>query len=556
MNWHKLTGTASLVFLAVTVNLLVLTQAPFSLWVLAPLVLTGVATATWLVLVVQQARGKGRFEGRAVGGINAVAASTLFLGICIAAYAFVQAWDVSWDLTQEGRRSLAPQTVQVLRTMTSEVQVLCFFIDIDDELVAIARQKTERFLEQCQSYTDLLHVEALDPHIDRVRLEGLNITHASTQGTVVIRAGGRQKVITLSGGSPRLEERDFTNALINVLRNAEPKAYFLAGHKERGILDEDEQSGASMFRNLLVGESYAVETHTISLNDPTIPQDCDLLIINNPRGDLHPQELRALEQYLERGGRLFLLYEPWKGVQIGSSGKEHLRPWLKERYGIDVGTDIVITDQGDNIWEAELTTVAAPFQGIDEGFMTYRGSFSANHPITRGFDQTMLLLSTRTVSTTDKMPQGVMATGLLRSTPDFWAESDVAKLAETGKARRDEGEAEGPLSLAVAAVALAESDGQSDDGPRAARLVVTGDADFISNGRLGIPGHLNFALNTVAWLSEFEDLIAIRPSGKADAPIILTVLQQRSVVWVSTLLTVQLIALAGLLVYLLRRRYQ
>lgn len=539
--------------LAAALNLLAWVQDPFSIWVLTLLALFVAAGVIWFVMVFQASASRAMLQGRAVGGINAVLSSVLFLGVCMVLYALVSAWDVSWDLTREGRRQLAPQTVQVLQGMTREVNVICFFINVHDELVLIARDKTMRFLEQCEKYTDLLKVELLDPHIDRPRLEALNITHTSPQGTVVVRAGGRQRVITLSGGSPRLEERDFTNALINVLRDAEPKVCFLTGHNERDILDES-AGGASMLKNLLEGESYRTERIAIKITDPEVPQDCDVLVINNPSGDLHPQELFAIEDYLRRGGRMFLLLDPWRSVRQ-TPGGEVLRPWLEERYGIRVGSDIVVTDRYEQMWQEELSTDNAPFQHLDEGFMEYRGAFHAEHPVTRGFAQSMVLQATRTARPAEKIPDDVIVTPLLRSKPYYWAERDVARFAETGQAQRNEGDEAGPLLLAVAAVA--RSDAEPGGGrPRETRLIVIGDSDITSNNGLAVPGNFNFVLNAFAWLTEHEELIAIRPRGKETPPLLLSPVQKRAVTWISVLFTTQLIAAAGLMMRWLRRKHQ
>lgn len=555
MNGRRLVGAIALGLFAVALNVLVWQQQLFSAGVLAPLGLGVVFGLGWVALIVRSAAAKSAVEGHVAGGLNAVLSSVVFLGICIVIYAFTQHWDKAWDLTQEGRRDLSPQTVQVLQSMTGEVQVICFFIAVDDELVLIARDKTLRFLGQCRKYTGLLKVEVLDPDVERARLEALGITHASTQGTVVIRSGPRQRVITLAGGSPRLEERDFTNALINVLRSAESKVGYLQGHEERDLGDQSEQ-GASMLKNLLEGEAYKVEPVQIKISYPEVPADCDMLLINNPRGDLHPQELSAIETYLDKGGRLMVLLEPWKTVVQGTSGTEHLRPWLESRYGVVVGGDVAINAKQKNMWEVELRADNAPFEGVEKGFMEFRGSYNSAHPITSRADQVMLLQACRTVSAAAKPPEGDIVTELLRTPPDFWAETDVSKLAETGATKKDTEEKGGPLSLAVAVVARGKGAGTDGKPARDARLVVMGDADFVSNGRLSNAGHVNFMLDAVAWLTEREELIAIRPSGKEDQPIVLSDLQRRSVAWISTLFTVQMVAAVGLAVYLVRRKYQ
>ncbi len=559
MNWRNLVGIVAVLLFAVGVNLLVWTEQLFSPWVAGPLAGAAVLLVVWTVMVLAGAAVRPSAHGRAVSGINAVVASLVFLGICMVAYAFAQSWDASWDLTREGRRELSPQTVQVLRGMTQEVQVICFFLEVDDELIYVAKHKTMQFLERCRRYTGLLNVELLDPQVARRRLEeGMGITHASPQGTIVLKSGARQKVITLSGGSPRLEERDFTNALVNVLRASKPKIYFLRGHEERSILNDDPEAGGSMLKQLLEAEAYETAEMTIQLSVPEVPRDCDVLVIDNPKSDLHPQEMHAIDDYMARGGRLLVLLNPWRGIEYGLTGQETLRPWLEDRFDITVGNDIVISTERDNPIEVELSTSEAPFAGVEEGFMDYRGAYRRDHSITQGFDQTMLLATVRSVEEKerDQPREEVIVTELLRCGPAYWAETDVSRLYETGQAQRQLGEKEGPLAIACAATASApDSDRESGESGHS-RVVVVGDGDLTANSLLAVPGNFNFVLNAFAWLSESEDLIAIRPTGKEDPALVLTQAEERAVVWVSSLLTVQLVVLGGLAVYFVRRKYQ
>jgi hypothetical protein len=71
-----------------------------------------------------------------------------------------------------------------------------------------------------------------------------------------------------------------------------------------------------------------------------------------------------------------------------------------------------------------------------------------------------------------------------------------------------------------------------------------------------VGGHLNFVMNAMAWLAETEELIAIRPTGKEDRPLMLSEGQQRAIVWIAVLGTLQAAAAAGVAVYLYRRKYQ
>lgn len=554
---QTVTGIAALLCLAAAVNLLVWQQDSLMGLAWGGLLLGFGLGLVWLVLAVMGLAGSAGWEGWAAGGVNAALSTLFFLGICITLYVLIARSDASWDLTQEGRRDLAPQTIQVLQTMNQEVQVMCLFLSVDDELVMIAREKTQRFLKQCQGYTGLLKVEEMDPQVEMPRLQAMGVTHVSTQGTIVVKAGKRQRVITLSGGSPRLEERDFTNALINVLREKEPQIGFLTGHQERSLADEDPQNGGSVMGNLLVGEAYGIGNVSIKISDPEIPQGLSVLVINNPRGDLHPMEIKAIDTYLEKGGRLLMLLEPWKSVTQGLGQGEQMRPWLEERFGISVGSDMLMCEGRKKPWELELRNDDKPFAATDAGFMEYNGSFLKDHPITGGFDRALLLDDVRSVGKAAKVPEGVTVKEIIRSAPEYWGETNLQLLEEKREANKGTEEKGGPLPIAVAAV---RKTGVVDDSgqPVTSRVVVIGDSDFATNGQLitETQGSLNLLMNTMAWLTEREDLIAIRPSGKTDPPIVLNQGEERAIVWVSTLLTAQLVAAAGLAAFLLRRKYR
>lgn len=554
---RTVTGIAALVCLAAAVNLLVWQQEALMGLAWGTLLLGLGLGLVWLVMSLLGLAGSAGWEGWAAGGVNAALSTLFFLGICITLYVLMGRWDASWDLTQEGRRDLAPQTVQVLQTMNQEVQVLCLFLSVDDELVWIARQKTLRFLEQCRGYTDLIKVEEMDPQVEMPRLQAMGVTHVSTQGTIVVKAGKRQRVITLAGGSPRLEERDFTNALINVLRERQPQVGFLTGHQERGLADEDPQSGGSVMGNLLVGESYGIGNVSIKISAPEVPKDLDVLVINNPRGDLHPMEIKAIDAYLEQGGRLLMLLEPWKSVTQGLGQGEQMRPWLEARFGIAVGSDMLMSEGREKPWQLELRNDDKPFEATDAGFMEFSGSFLKAHPITGGFDRALLMDDVRSVGKAAETPEGVVVQEIIRSTPDYWGETNLELLEEKSQAAKGADEKGGPLSIAAAAVR--KTDTVDDEGqPITSRVVVIGDSDFATNGQLitETQGSLNLLMNTMAWLTEREDLIAIRPSGKTDPPILLNDGEQRAIVWVSTLLTAQLVAAAGFAAFLLRRKYR
>ena len=92
-----------------------------------------------------------------------------------------------------------------------------------------------------------------------------------------------------------------------------------------------------------------------------------------------------------------------------------------------------------------------------------------------------------------------------------------------------------------------------DETPLEARLAVFGDSDFASNSAVGIQGNRDLALNTINWLAQQENLIAIRPREPEDRRITLTADQQARVYWLSLLLLPGFIAGAGIYTWWGRR---
>ena len=550
-------GFIAIAGIALGANLFALAGSVFSPLVFVPLVLGAGAGAAWIVLLLSTRAGSR--EGSTVQGLNAVLSSLVFLGICITVYAFIRRSDASYDLTKEGLRTISPQTIQVLEGLENDVEVFCIFVEAGDDRVDIVQQKTRRFLERCQQFSARLSVTFIDPQREPERIaQELRVLRVSPVGTVMLRSGAQQREIPLSDVTSRLEERDFTNALINVIRASRPKVYFLTGHGERDITDEDPKKGASDFRLWQQKEAYDVEPHLIAYTHPEVPDDCSVLVIPGYTSDFRPPELQALDTYIDRGGRILLLSDP---AVVQDSGplpaQEQLRPWLARRLGIELGADVLTSpamgNEALNIMFVPDFTVLGSWAEDSGRDSSFRGSFNMGHPITGGLYSQMVWRAVRSVSFAAERPKGLSGAAILRSTPDVWAETDINRVFMDHHASKEDSDKEGPISTAVAAT-LQTPDAPDGTRVQDARVVVVGDADLSGNEAIKqVPNH-EFLLNAMAWLSESEDLIAIRPTGTEDPPVVLSLAERKAILWISVLGTTQFVAVAGVIMWFLRRR--
>jgi len=551
-------GAIAVLLFVIGANALLLRETVTELVVAGPLGGAAVLGLLWFALWIATTARRDRGNGG--GPVNAVVASVFMLGICGMAYAFVARPGWSWDLTQEGRTDLAPQTVQVLESLTQPVEIVCFFLKSGDDRARIAQEKTRRFLDRCLTHTEHLQVQFVDPQAEPQQVQKYRAigVQRSQVGSIVIKSASRQREIPLSDVSARLEERDFTNALINVAREALPRVYFLMGHGGWDLQSEDPQSGARTFAALLQTQSYELAQMTIGEDSPSVPADCDVLVINGFTDDLREYELNAIDAYLSGGGRLLILINPLVAANPGAGTIERLRPWVEQRLGVRMPTDVLVSKETGGVQIAFLPdfSIFKDFLDPMNGIARFRGSYNMDHPITAPLDKTLALNLVRTVEPAETVPAGVSQTILLRSTPGCWAETDLDAIMSQRRIGMDPGEAQGPNAVAMAVTLQADVGTADGSRAREGRAVIIGNAYLTTNETMIFGGAQDLMLNTLAWLTASEERIAIRASIGAEEPIVLTLGQERAIAWVASLGSVQAIALVGAAVLLWRRRYK
>lgn len=117
-----------------------------------------------------------------------------------------------------------------------------------------------------------------------------------------------------------------------------PKIGYVVGHGERGVDDRSPRgyyyaTGAKRCRFSVWSQGYDVEE--LSLNKE-IPDDISLLMMVDPRDSLTVEEKQNLQEYLDKGGNLFILGEP--------SRREILNPVLHDLLGIELTPLLVQKD--------------------------------------------------------------------------------------------------------------------------------------------------------------------------------------------------------------------
>ncbi len=316
--------------------------------------------------------------------------------------------------------------------------------------------------------------------------------------------------------------RNLTSAILKVSRAEQKVIYFLSGNGERAV-DSSNQDGYGQAKQVLEKDNYQIKT-TLLVVTPTVPADCALLVIAGPTKPLLDQEIKAINTYLDKGGKLLYLTDPetTSGLEAG----------VLSKLGVQVRNDIII-DPASSL----LGDVASPL------ISSFRWS-----PITKDLKAAAFFPQSRSLLATTQAPEGVTLNPFADTSADSWGETDLVNRQVSFDAAKD---AKGPLTVGLSAEVEHKLNGVTT--APTARLVVFGDSDFGSNLFLSTGGNRDLFANAVNWLTEEESLISIRAKAPTDRSMFMTNSEQILSLITSVVLLPLGVLMAGAIVWWRRR---
>lgn len=457
-------------------------------------------------LVVEGPRLKQKLSSRsALYGTNTIILTFIFLGILIFVNLLAFRHKHRFDFTEGGYFTLAAQTKKIISKLPREVQLTAFFQTESSEKIAFSNL-IDGYLEQ----TDKIKLKYIDPDKNPAITKQYGVT---TYGTISLESGTKETKIQ------KTTEENITNALLKVTRDQQKVIYFLEGHNERKINSTDNEGYATAKKNL-EQDGFIVKT-LLLLQSGEIPKDASVLIIPDPKKALQDEEKKIIDNYLSKGGAVFMLIDPKSSPRV----EIFLKKW-----GIELGENIVI-DPMSKLFGGDF---AAPVVN----------QYTA-HKITSDF---VLATIFPTIRSVQEVPvSGITTTELLKTGVNSWAESDFS----SGTVKYDEGkDTKGPISVSVIAIK------NPDENKPAlkSKLLVVGDADFANNRYTNFSGNGDFFLNAVSWLAEEEQLISIRPRERKSTPIQMTQSLGNTIFIMGIIIFPGLIAAIGVRIWWRRRR--
>jgi ABC-type uncharacterized transport system involved in gliding motility auxiliary subunit len=486
-------------------------------WVaVVPLVVGLALIAVSAVIHFRSTRTSGS-KRSAQFGISAAVSIVALAAILVFLQTILSRHSVQYDMTTNRRFSLSSQTVKILDGLRQDVAVTCFFKEASAEKTVL-----QDLLKQYASENPRVKYVFVDP--DRSPLSARRYK-VKNYGTVIVECGSNEE------RTMEIDEEKITNAIVKVTRDKKKIIYCLVGHGEKSISDT-QANGLSELKTAVAAESYEIRD-LLTLRD-SIPRECAILMIPGPEKDVFLQERSMIERYLGAGGTVLLLIDPVTDLpQIDS---------LASAYGIEVTKSMIVDRFGKLLAGNYLTPVVNEY---------------GNHPITDGFRMASFFPQARALTVSKNKPRGTDVQILCSTGTSAYAETNIGDILK-GTTTYEEGtDLAGPVSVAIVAakeVPGAAVPGEAANKARHSRLVVFGDSDFASNAYLNLAGNKDLMLNTIGWLAEEEDLIAVRAKDQVSQPVILNVRQGRVVFWLPVIGLPAVFAVIGIIVLVAKRR--
>lgn len=383
-----------------------------------------------------------------------------------------------WDFSGSQSNTLSEQSKKLVGSLDSELLIRFFYkkgVEGNEE----NRKSFRELIKKYQDQSSNIKLEFVEVNERPDLAEQYGVTKGS--GVIFLEYKGRKNRVE------KIDEQEVTSALVKVTREKDKNIYFITGHGERDLEDAKEAGGLNALKVMLENNRYLVKTLASNLN-AKIPEDADVVMIVGPTQKFLDYEIQGLEEYLQRGGSLF--------VALKSNQTQGLEALL-DRVGIEPMNNYVL-----NLVETAMG------KGVQQG-QTLGTVFSSTNEITKVFGKNEATIFRNPMSfKRDKVPEGLSIDDLVKA-PESSMSFNSLQI-----------KGEGPQG-AFTLVTLVKGKFPGASG-KDFELIAAGDADFLGNQLLMQSLNRDLVLNSVASLAKEENLISVAPKESQVTKLALT----------------------------------
>lgn len=426
------------------------------------------------------------------------------------------------DFTRDKRYTLSNATLDLLKNLKQPVTVTAYFSENMPPEVEEGRKQFKDMLSEYAARSgnkvvynfinpnksDSLEKEAakngISPQTINIREKDETKAQRAFLGAVV-KYGDKTEVLPFILPNGPMEY-ELSTSIKKVTLTKKPFVGYLQGNGEPPM-----QAMQQVNAELNVLYNY----QSLSLNDSTvIPADCKALVMVDPKDTFKASQLKVLDDYMAKGGHLFVAYSGLEADLQSGQGKVSsigLTPWLAGK-GIVLDPKFIIDGRCGSINVPQEFNGMQAYQRINFPYLPIITNLS-NHPITQGLSSFMLpfVADIKFTGDTNKEKYVELAhtsdkTGLLPAPLTFMVQHNWVQ-------------SEFPLANLPVAVAVSGVGGNKD-----AKMVVIACGTFAVNGTGQRPmqqdqDNIDLLANSVDWLSDDTGLIELRSKMIKTAPL-------------------------------------
>jgi len=498
-HWASIAGG-----IALLVGILgLLWQGGLTPFIIGALVLGGAGIALWALMTPNDFTGF--ISGRQVRyGTTAVFSSLLLIGIVALVYILLQRAVITVDMTEGQRFTLSPETQRVLDNINRDIQITIFYSsralpqrEVDDQFFRLYEVASQGRIKRV--YVDPDEQPGMAQRFGAYTEGSTFVSFLNPDGSVDFGTVAFVPRDPAAG----TQERDMTQALLRLILSGTFTVYFETSHGEPDPRDTSAQGLSGINGGMRESGLITLPLNLAELaqNGGKIPEDASAVIMARPTTDLTVAEIQVVDEYLKRGGALFLMADVTFNDNPFLAQNAQFNQYLWENYGIRA-LDAAIVDAEANTRQSELEIVGAvAFTGTDIGARLD----PANAP-------TVFRVARPLEINSDNPPTNNGR--IIGTSESSYGETDLRSLGETNTYRYDDGQdIRGPMTV------VAWSWDQETD----ARILLVGDGDFVTNGLVGTAlGNGILFTDGMSWLTGLGERLKFAPQAFVTAlPIFL-----------------------------------
>ncbi|WP_047541400.1 GldG family protein [Methylotenera versatilis] len=380
------------------------------------------------------------------------------------------------DVTQANRNILTQGSANILKQMKEPVNITVYATLDDANRGDTFRKGVKDFVTRYQREKKNITLTFINPSEEPKLAQEAGIKQ---DGEMVVEYNKRTEHIT-----PPIAEQEMTNLLVRLSRTNTQPIMFLDGHGERhlqGIKNHD----LGEFGKQLESKGFKFANPDLTIAQ-AVPANGAMLVIASPQVDVSEIEAKKIKAYLESGGNLLWLLD-----DNNLRGMKEVADYLGFTVSPGIAVDMTAAQYG-----ADAKVAFASSYG--------------DHAITRNFQLRTLFPEAHQIDARASDEFGWKVGRLVEVAPNGWLESDISKAGvKNQKVVFDEKvDKRGPINIGVAL--------EREYGKKGQRVVVMGNANFLSNTFITNGGNLDFGVNIVNWLAGDDKLITIQPMPLKD----------------------------------------